>query len=96
MQNKETPQYGEYISCDRLENASQKLHLDLAQPENEVRLINLHNHLVWHSYTPGKDGIADAIFCAAIRDVMEEYNLGKADIPIIFLVYMESIERRQL
>lgn len=93
MQSKEVPQQEEYFSYDRLEKASEKLHLNPAIPENEERLMNLHNHLVWRSYHFGDDEIADAIFCAAIRDVMNEYNLQKADIPIIFVTYLEIMER---
>lgn len=94
MQNKVTPAYGEYYSYDRLAEASRKLHLNPAQAENEERLMNLHNHLVWHSYSPGQDEVTDAIFCAAIQSVMKEYNLQKSDLPIMVLLYLEVVERR--
>ena len=55
MQSKKLPQLEEYFSYDRLEEASKKLHLNPTVPENEERLMNLHNHLIWHSYCPGKD-----------------------------------------
>lgn len=54
--------------------------------------MNLHNHLVWHSYCPGKDETADAVFCTAIRDVMNEYSLQKEDIPIIYVAYLNILE----
>lgn len=54
MQSKKLPQPEEYFSYDRLEEASKKLHLNPMVPENEERLMNLHNHLVWHSYCPRK------------------------------------------
>lgn len=94
MQSKVTPAYEEYYSYDRLAEASRKLHLNPAQLENEERLMNLHNHLVWHSYSPGQDEVTDAIFCAAIRSIMEEYNLQKSDIPFMVLMYLEVVERR--
>ena len=80
MQSKKLPQPEEYFSYDRLEEASKKLQM------------NLHNHLVWHSYCPGKDETADAIFCTAIRDVMNEYSLQKEDIPIIYVAYLNILE----
>ena len=87
MQSKKLPQPEEYFSYDRLEEASKKLHLNPMVPENEERLMNLHNHLVWHSYCPGKDETADAIFCTAIRDVMNEYSLRKK----IYRLFMSLI-----
>ena len=35
---------------------------------------------------------ADAIFCTAIRDVMNEYSLQKEDIPIIYVAYLNILE----
>lgn len=92
MQSKKLPQPEEYFSYDRLEEASKKLHLNPMVPENEEWLMNLHNHLVWHSYCPGKDETADAIFCTAIRDVMNEYSPQKEDIPIIYVAYLNILE----
>ena len=46
MQSKRLPQPEEYFSYDRLEKASKKLHLNPTVPENEERLMNLHNHLI--------------------------------------------------
>lgn len=92
MQSKNGPQLEEYYSYDRLEKASEKLHLNPAIPENEERLMNLHNHLIWRSYCFGKDKTADAIFCTAIRDVMNEYDLQKQDIPFVFVVYLDLTE----
>lgn len=92
MQSKKLPQPEEYFSYDRLEEASKKLHLNPMVPENEEWLMNLHNHLVWHPYCPGKDETADAIFCTAIRDVMNEYSLQKEDIPIIYVAYLNILE----
>ena len=80
MQSKKLPQPEEYFSYDGLEEASKKLHLNPMVPENEERLMNLHNHLVWHSY------------CTAIRDVMNEYSLQKEDIPIIYVAYLNILE----
>lgn len=94
MHKSSLPKPEEYYSYDRLENASRKLHLNPSVPENEERLMNLHNHLVWRSYSPGKDKTADAIFCAVIRDVMKDYKLQKEDVPVIYRGFMELAERR--
>lgn len=90
MQSKNEPEYMEYFAYDRLARASEKLHLNPAVPENEERLMDLHNHLVWRSYRFGQDETADAIFCTAIRDVMTEFNLQKENVPLIFLAYLEA------
>lgn len=90
---KRLPHAGEYYSYDRLENASRKLHLNPSALENEERLMNLHNHLVWRSYSPGKDEVTDAIFCAAIRDVMKDYNLQIEDIPFWYRALLEEAEK---
>lgn len=92
MQSKKAPKPEDYYNYDRLEKASEKLHLNPAIPENEERLMNLHNHLVWRSYCFGKDETADAIFCTAIRDVMNEYNLQREDIPLIYATYLDIME----
>lgn len=86
------PPLSEYYNFDRLEDAARELHLNTEEQENEEKLFNLHNHLIWHSYCPGKDETADAIFCTAIRDVMNEYSLQKEDIPIIYVAYLNILE----
>lgn len=81
MQSKKLPQPEEYFSYDRLEEASKKLHLNPMVPENEERLMNLHNHLVWHSYRPFEDALTDAIFSVVIQKIIEDYNLTPQDAP---------------
>lgn len=54
MQSNELPQPEEYFSYDRLEEASKKLHLNPTVPENEERLMNLHNHLYGIRIVPEK------------------------------------------
>ena len=92
MQSKRLPQPEEYFSYDRLEKASKKLHLNPTVPENEERFLFLFFFFLWHSYCPGKDETADAIFYTAIRDVMNEYSLQKEDIPIIYVAYLNILE----
>lgn len=36
-------------------------------PDLEVRIMNLHNHLIWGTYRPEEDPINDAIVEAAER-----------------------------
>lgn len=72
--------YKEICDFNRLQRAFDSLHLEMTV-ENEERLINLHNHLIWRSYTSGNDDVADAILFAAVEDVMEEYSLTIEDIP---------------
>ena len=52
---------------DRLEKAFFSLDMEMTE-ENEIGLMNLHNHLIWHSYEPGKEPAADAILLAVISD----------------------------
>ena len=35
--------------------------------ENEEKVLNLHNHLIWKSYERGKDDVTDAIMDEAER-----------------------------
>lgn len=68
---------------DRLERAFFSLHMEMTE-ENETKLMNLHNHLIWHSYEPGKEPAADAILLAVIKDLMKEYGADVSDFPAEF------------
>lgn len=75
------PPLSEYYSFDRLEDAARELHLNTEEQENEEKLFNLHNHLIWHSYRPFEDALTDAIFSAVIQKIIEDYNLTLQDVP---------------
>lgn len=75
------PPLSEYYSFDRLEDAARELHLNTEEQENEEKLFNLHNHLIWHSYRPFEDALTDAIFSAVIQKIIEDYNLTPRDVP---------------
>ena len=75
------PSLSEYYSFDRLEDAARELHLNTEEQENEEKLFNLHNHLIWHSYRPFEDALTDAIFSAVIQKIIEDYNLTPQDVP---------------
>lgn len=68
---------------DRLEKAFFSLHMEMTE-ENEIGLINLHNHLIWHSYEPGKEPAADAILLAVIEELMKERCADISDFPAEF------------
>ena len=69
------PPLSEYYNFDRLEDAARELHLNTEEQENEEKLFNLHNHLIWHSYRPFEDALTDAIFSVVIQKIIEDYNL---------------------
>lgn len=75
------PPLSEYYNFDRLEDAARELHLNTEEQENEEKLFNLHNHLIWHSYSPFEDALTDAIFSAVIQKIIEDYNLTPQDVP---------------
>lgn len=75
------PPLSEYYSFDRLEDAARELHLNTEEQENEEKLFNLHNYLIWHSYRPFEDALTDAIFSAVIQKIIEDYNLTPQDVP---------------
>ena len=75
--------YGDIYDYGRLERAARSLHLQETE-ETEVRLLNLHNHLVWRSYAQGKDLVADAILSSALMELLEESNLETSDLPAEF------------
>lgn len=75
------PPLSEYYSFDQLEDAARELHLNTEEQENEEKLFNLHNHLIWHSYRPFEDALTDAIFSAVIQKIIEDYNLTPQDVP---------------
>ena len=75
--------YGDIYDYSRLERAVRNLHLQETE-EMEARLLNLHNHLVWCSYTEGKDPVADAILLSALMDLLEESNLETSELPTEF------------
>lgn len=58
-----------------------ELHLNTEEQENEEKLFNLHNHLIWHSYRPFEDALTDAIFSVVIQKIIEDYNLTQQDAP---------------
>ena len=71
----------EYYNFDRLEDAARELHLNTEEQENEEKLFNLHNHLIWHSYRPFEDALTDVIFSVVIQKIIEDYNLIPQDAP---------------
>ena len=72
--------YKEIYDYSRLEKAAKRLHLEETE-ETEIGLLNLHNHLIWHSYKPGVDPVADAIFLSVTEEVMQEYETGTEGLP---------------
>lgn len=58
---------GEYYSHDLLEMAAYGILGLQRNAENEERVLNLHNHLIWKSYERGKDDVTDAIMDEAER-----------------------------
>ena len=87
--------YKEICEYSRLEKAVKHLHLE-EMDETEEGLLNLHNHLVWHSYRPGKDPVADAIVLFVIDGIMKEHEIGTEDLPEIaelWLAYLQKGER---
>ena len=77
-----------------LERAFDYLHLEMTE-ENEITLFNLHNHLVWHSYVPGKNPVADAILSSVISELLEEYNLDASCVPAEFRDIASSVVERR-
>ena len=75
------PPLSEYYNFDRLEDAARELHLNTEEQENEEKLFNLHNRLIWHSYRPFEDALTDAIFSVVIQKIIEDYNLTPQDAP---------------
>lgn len=86
--------YSEIYDYGRLEKAARRLHLEETE-ETEVGLLNLHNHLVWHSYMPGKDPVADAILSSVIAELLEEYNLDASCVPAEFRDIASSVVERR-
>lgn len=72
--------YAEFYNYDRLESAAVELGL-LNTEADEEDLLNLHNHLIWHSYRPFQDALTDAIFSITIQNIIKDYNLTPQDIP---------------
>lgn len=58
---------GEYHSHDLLEMAAYGILGLQRTKENEEKVLNLHNHLIWKSYERGKDDVTDAIMDEAER-----------------------------
>ena len=74
--------YDEYLASDATAAKRQAiLDLNTEEQENEEKLFNLHNHLIWHSYRPFEDALTDAIFSAVIQKIIEDYNLTPQDVP---------------
>ena len=74
--------YDEYLASDATAAKRQAiLDLNTEEQENEEKLFNLHNHLIWHSYRPFEDALTDAIFSAVIQKIIEDYNLTPQDAP---------------
>lgn len=72
--------YAEIYDYSRLDKAARILHREETE-ENEILLLNLHNHLVWHSYRPGVNPEADAILSVVIKELLIENNLDDSAIP---------------
>ena len=58
---------GEYYSHDLLEMAAYGILGLQRNAENDEKVLNLHNHLIWKSYERGKDDVTDAIMDEAER-----------------------------
>ncbi len=86
--------YEEIYDYSRLEKAAEHMHLEMTE-ETEIRLLNLHNHLVWHSHVPGKDPVADAILSSVILELLEEYNLDASCVPAEFRDIASSVVERR-
>lgn len=86
------PPLSEYYNFDRLEDAARELHLNTEEQENEEKLFNLHNHLIWYSYRPFQDALTDAIFSITIQNIIKDYNLTPQDIPAD---YRDLLEREK-
>lgn len=54
-------------------------HIDYPPDNAEEWIINLHNHLVWRSYTPGEDPTADTIILEAIASTLKRYAIQPND-----------------
>ncbi len=86
--------YAEFYDYIRLEKAARNLRMK-ETVENEIELMNLHNHLVWHSYMPGKNPVADAILSSAIADLLKEYNLDASCVPAEFYGIASAVVERR-
>lgn len=75
------PPLSEYYNFDRLEDAARELHLNTEEQENEEKLINLHNNLVWHLYRFDEDPRADAILYAVIEAILGEKAADITNVP---------------
>lgn len=84
--------YKEIYEYSRLEKAAKRLHLEETE-ETEIGLLNLHNHLVWHSYKPGIDSVADAIFLSVTEEVMQEYETGPEGLPEIVKSWLLCLQK---
>lgn len=58
---------GWYFGHDLLEMAAYGVLGLERNEENEIRVMNLHNHLIWGAYVPGADDMTDAIMEEAER-----------------------------
>lgn len=86
--------YKEIYDYSRLEEAAKRLHLEETE-ETEIGLLNLHNHLVWHSYKSGVDPVADAILSSVIAVLLEEHDTDMQSVPMEFrCLESEVVERR--
>lgn len=86
--------YKEIYDYSRLEEAAKRLHLEETE-ETEIGLLNLHNHLVWHSYKSGVDSVADAILSSVIAVLLEEHDTDMQSVPMEFrCLESEVVERR--
>lgn len=85
--------YKEIYDYGRLERAAKQLHLEETE-ETEIRLLNLHNHLIWHSHVPGNDPVADAILSLVIAELLEEYNQDALCVPAEFRAVASSVVER--
>lgn len=84
--------YKEIYEYSRLEKAAKRLHLEETE-ETEIGLLNLHNHLIWHSYKPGVDLVADAIFLSVAEELMQEHKTGPEGMPAIAMSWLLSLQK---
>lgn len=84
--------YKEIYDYGRLEKALKRLHLEETE-ETEIGLLNLHNHLIWHSYNPGVDPVADAIFLSVTEELMQEHETGPEGLPAIAKSWLSSLQK---
>lgn len=76
------PLYDEMLEYDTLEAAYEAafLYLEGVPDSTEEWLINLQNHLIWHSYDPGEDPDMDCVVLSAVSILLERHGIKARDI----------------